>query len=249
MKPLRILHVFRAPLGGLFRHVVDRGSRASGARGIEVGIFCDNSNTGGVRADQVFAELWPGPRAWRHARADVALPEPHGLQGATGGQRDAGAPFAADVVHVPWLGRAASMRAWRCAGFDRSGAISRPIRPHGGSFNYKPGGVEHRIYMSVERLLERATDMFCFESAYHRQGGSKPIAATSRRRRLPDRPEWYFGSRVRADRPWPRKVRPRLSSASCAPAKGVDTLHRRRGAVAARAALAADAADRRFRAR
>jgi hypothetical protein len=38
--------------------------------------------------------------------------------------------------------------------------------PHGGSFNYKPGGTEHKIYMAVERLLERATDMFLFESRF-----------------------------------------------------------------------------------
>jgi glycosyltransferase involved in cell wall biosynthesis len=38
--------------------------------------------------------------------------------------------------------------------------------PHGGSFNYKPGGVEHKVYMSVERLLEGATDMFLFESRF-----------------------------------------------------------------------------------
>ncbi len=38
--------------------------------------------------------------------------------------------------------------------------------PHGGSFNYKPGSFEHRLYMGVEKLLEPATDMFMFESDY-----------------------------------------------------------------------------------
>ncbi len=52
---LRILHVFRAPLGGLFRHVLDL-ARGQAERGHEVGIFCDAS-TGGTRADAVFAEL------------------------------------------------------------------------------------------------------------------------------------------------------------------------------------------------
>ena len=53
--PLRILHVFRAPLGGLFRHVLDL-ARGQAQRGHDVGIFCD-STTGGSRADDVFAEL------------------------------------------------------------------------------------------------------------------------------------------------------------------------------------------------
>jgi hypothetical protein len=55
---LRILHVFRAPVGGLFRHVVDV-ARAQIARGLEVGIFCDSS-TGGDRAAEMLAELRPG---------------------------------------------------------------------------------------------------------------------------------------------------------------------------------------------
>ena len=37
---LRIIHVFRAPLGGLFRHVIDL-ARGQIARGHQVGIFCD----------------------------------------------------------------------------------------------------------------------------------------------------------------------------------------------------------------
>ncbi|MGO4286066.1 glycosyltransferase [Bosea sp. TAB14] len=53
--PLRILHVFRAPLGGLFRHVLDV-ARGQAERGHEVGIFCD-ATTGGARADEVFSEL------------------------------------------------------------------------------------------------------------------------------------------------------------------------------------------------
>ena len=54
-RPLRILHVFRAPLGGLFRHVLDV-ARGQTERGHAVGIFCDSS-TGGARADEVFREL------------------------------------------------------------------------------------------------------------------------------------------------------------------------------------------------
>ena len=52
-------------------------------------------------------------------------------------------------------------------------ALSRQARryvtaytPHGGSFNYKPGGIEHKVYMAIERLLEGATDMFLFESRF-----------------------------------------------------------------------------------
>jgi hypothetical protein len=38
--PLNILHVFRAPVGGLFRHVVDL-ARGQAARGHNVGLIAD----------------------------------------------------------------------------------------------------------------------------------------------------------------------------------------------------------------
>ena len=44
-RPLNIVHVFRAPLGGLFRHVVDL-TKGQHARGHHVGIVCDTL-TGG----------------------------------------------------------------------------------------------------------------------------------------------------------------------------------------------------------
>ncbi len=51
----RIVHVFRAPVGGLFRHVVDV-ARLQAAAGHDVGLFCDAS-TGGARAEAALAAL------------------------------------------------------------------------------------------------------------------------------------------------------------------------------------------------
>ena len=56
-RPLRIVHVFRAPVGGLFRHVRDV-AREQAARGQHVGIFCDAS-TGGDVATRLLDELRP----------------------------------------------------------------------------------------------------------------------------------------------------------------------------------------------
>src|SRR5882757_2969401 len=57
MSPLNILHVFRTPVGGLFRHVLDL-SRAQAARGHRVGLIADSS-TGGARTESQFAEIAP----------------------------------------------------------------------------------------------------------------------------------------------------------------------------------------------
>ena len=54
---LKIVHLLRAPLGGLFRHVVDV-TRGQIERGHRVGLIVD-STTGGARADAALAELAP----------------------------------------------------------------------------------------------------------------------------------------------------------------------------------------------
>ena len=42
----------------------------------------------------------------------------------------------------------------------------RAYTPHGGSFNYHPGSMLHRVYMHIEGYLTRRTDVFLFESKY-----------------------------------------------------------------------------------
>ena len=56
-KPLRVMHVLRAPLGGLYRHVLDL-SRGQVARGHAVGLIVDAS-TGGEQAERTLAALAP----------------------------------------------------------------------------------------------------------------------------------------------------------------------------------------------
>ncbi len=54
---MRIIHVFRSPLGGLFRHVRDV-VRGQSALGHDVGLLCDSS-TGGEGAERALADLQP----------------------------------------------------------------------------------------------------------------------------------------------------------------------------------------------
>lgn len=158
---LRILHVFRAPLGGLFRHVQDL-ARGQVARGHEVGIFCD-STTGGARADEVFAELGPqlGLGVTRVPMSRYPSFTDARAQASAASTR---ARLAPDIVHAH--GSKGGVYARLPALVTPKRAYVTAYTPHGGSFNYKPGSIEHKIYMAVERLLERATDMFLFESAF-----------------------------------------------------------------------------------
>ncbi|AOG07557.1 glycosyltransferase [Bosea sp. RAC05] len=158
---LRILHVFRAPLGGLFRHAIDL-ARGQAERGHAVGIFCD-STTGGRRADEVFAEL-SGQLSLGITRVPMSrYPSVTDARAQISAMR-LRSKLDPDIVHC---------HGSKGGVYGRVPALVSPGRryvtaytPHGGSFNYKPGGTEHKVYMAVERLLERATDMFLFESRF-----------------------------------------------------------------------------------
>jgi glycosyltransferase involved in cell wall biosynthesis len=158
---LRILHVFRAPLGGLFRHAIDL-ARGQAERGHAVGIFCD-STTGGRRADEVFAEL-SGQLSLGITRVPMSrYPSVTDARAQLSAMR-LRSKLDPDIVHC---------HGSKGGVYGRVPALVSPGRryataytPHGGSFNYKPGGTEHKVYMAVERLLEHATDMFLFESRF-----------------------------------------------------------------------------------
>jgi glycosyltransferase involved in cell wall biosynthesis len=157
---MRILHVFRAPVGGLFRHVSDL-AKEQAARGHEVGVFCD-ATFAGERNEKLLDELAP------HLSLGVErVPmrrNPHGSDVVAMLRLKAFArESAVDVLHG---------HGSKGGVYARAGAVLRkrgPIRaytPHGGSLNYKPGTSVHRAYMAVERLMERGTDLFLFESRY-----------------------------------------------------------------------------------
>ncbi len=155
---LRIVHVFRAPLGGLFRHVIDLAVEQA-ARGCKVGLFFDSGGDE-ARVRAAIARI-PGGAALGVATAPIRR-HPHVLDYAAFRAFSAFlAQARPDVVHGH--GSKGGVYA-RLAG----GAPPRPIRvytPHGGSFNYEPGGLRHRLFMLAERAIARRTDLFLFESA------------------------------------------------------------------------------------
>lgn len=159
-RKLRILHILRAPVGGLFRHVLDL-TQGQIARGHAVGLVTD-STTGGARAEAIFAELAPQlelgltrvPMTRNPGLADIAA-----LRHVSERIRST----QADVAHGHGSKGGVYARASRW--FDGTQAV-RAYTPHGGSFNYRPGSAAHRIYMAIESALNGATDLYLFESAY-----------------------------------------------------------------------------------
>ncbi|MFI5012407.1 MAG: glycosyltransferase family 4 protein [Hyphomicrobiales bacterium] len=157
---LRILHVFRAPVGGLFRHVQDL-TRAQIERGHEVGIFCDTT-TGGPRGEAILASLEPSLTLGLTRRPMHRNPHVSDLA-ALVDLRRLTLRVRPDILHAH--GSKGGVYG-RLPALLRRDRIVRAYTPHGGSFNHQPGTALHWLYMRVEGLLERATDVFTFESEF-----------------------------------------------------------------------------------
>jgi glycosyltransferase involved in cell wall biosynthesis len=156
---IRILHVLRAPVGGLFRHVLDL-AHGQVERGHRVGLIVD-ATTGGGRAEAALADLSPllalgvtrVPMSRQIGPSDISAI-------AHVGQR--AAATAADVLH----GHGAKGGAY--ARLARGRQAIRAYTPHGGSLHYGWASPTGLLYLTLERVLIRRTDLFLFESAYGR---------------------------------------------------------------------------------
>jgi glycosyltransferase involved in cell wall biosynthesis len=165
-EPLRILHVLRAPVGGLFRHVIDL-ARGQAGRGHQVGIVAD-ANTGGARADAAFASLDLAlgltrvPMS-RHIGANDISAQRHVARRAADTQ--------ADVLH----GHGAKGGAY--ARLAPGGRAIRVYTPHGGSLHYDRRSPVGLMYLALERMLMRRTELFLFESVFGRDAFAAKIGA------------------------------------------------------------------------
>jgi glycosyltransferase involved in cell wall biosynthesis len=157
-RKLKILHVLRAPVGGLFRHVRDvAGGQA--ARGHRVGLIVD-SMTGGARAEAALAELAPDLALGIERIAITRQLSPRDFAALRQVTRRIAA-VAPDVLHGHGAKGAALVRLAP----HRSGTI-RVCTPHGGALVYRPGTLAGGFYRALERLLSRRTDLFLFESHF-----------------------------------------------------------------------------------
>jgi glycosyltransferase involved in cell wall biosynthesis len=165
-RSLRIVHCFRSPVGGIFRHVRDL-TEAQVAAGHKVGIVCD-STTGGDLEEKLFdslkpllalgvsrtpmqrhvgpgdlASAWRGYKIIRELQPDVL----HG-HGAKGG------------VYARMFGSLLRVYRYR---------VARLYTAHGGSLHYDETSTMGRMFFGLERLMERFTDHLLFVSEFERR--------------------------------------------------------------------------------
>ncbi len=158
MRALNIVHVLRAPLGGLFRHVVDL-VQGQVARGHNVGMVVD-SLTGNARAAEVIAAMAPSlklgvsttrmPRPLSPLDLSAVLHVSNRLRQTN-----------ADVVH----GHGAKGGAYARLAFSGKRVV-RAYTPHGGSLLLDHTTLKGKTYLLMEKALMARGDMYLFESAY-----------------------------------------------------------------------------------
>jgi len=158
---LRIVHLVRAPIGGIFRHVLDL-ARAQAQAGHEVGVVC-NSLEAGTYEDDLIAAIAP-----RLALGAARFPmrrqvSPSDLPAARALMRHVGA-VGPDVHGHGSKGGVYGRLIGTWLGRERP--VARIYSPHGGSLHYSETSVEGRIYFAIERLLGRMTDGLIHVSAY-----------------------------------------------------------------------------------
>lgn len=158
--PLRILHAVRAPVGGIFRHVLDLAA-GQADRGHEVGILAD-SLTGGARADAALKEIGPKLKLGVYRLAIRRQPHLIDTVAALHFLRLARS-LKLDVLH----GHGAKAGAFvRLKG--KSKKTIRVYTPHSDSLHYPPGTFKGDLYARLERGLMNRTELFLFESAFAR---------------------------------------------------------------------------------
>ena len=156
---MRILHIFRAPVGGLFRHVRDL-AREQARAGHEVGIICDTS--GGEAAESTLAALAPEMALGVTRIAMPRLPHPADLE-ALSEVRAQLREKRPDVAH----GHGAKGGLY--ARLAARGAGARAVyTPHGGSLHYSWRSPAGALFLLAERWLLRRTDGLVFVCAFER---------------------------------------------------------------------------------
>nr|WP_246429886.1 glycosyltransferase [Prosthecomicrobium pneumaticum] len=160
---MRIVHCFRNPVGGLFRHVRDLAV-AQAEAGHAVGLVYDSS-TGGAYEDRLVAAI-RNHLALGIARVPMRRQiAPSDIATAIRLFRRIRA-LGPDVIHAHGAKGGAYGRVIGTLLRVSGSRVARIYTPHGGSLHYDAGTASGWAYHRLERLLEAMTDGLIFVSRY-----------------------------------------------------------------------------------
>ena len=163
---LQILHCFRSPVGGIFRHVRDPIQQQA-AQGHKIGVICDN-NTGGDYEEELLSALNAHLELGLYRLPMSRSVSPRDIQVMWKLYREIRG-LNLDVLHAHGAKGGAYARVIGSLLRKRG---TRPVRlycPHGGSVHYNARSLAGRIYFGLERVLERFTDRLIFVSSYEQK--------------------------------------------------------------------------------
>jgi glycosyltransferase involved in cell wall biosynthesis len=165
-RKLRIVHCFRSPVGGIFRHVRDLAD-AQLAAGHDVGIVCD-STTGGDFEERLFAEIGSKLTLGVKRTAMQRHIGPGDLGAAWRTYRIV-SDLQPDIVHGHGAKGGAYARLFGSLFRASRSRVARIYSPHGGSLHYDSGTATGKLFFLVEGMLGRLTDQLLFVSDYERK--------------------------------------------------------------------------------
>ncbi|TJV45009.1 MAG: glycosyltransferase family 4 protein [Mesorhizobium sp.] len=177
---LRIVHCFRSPVGGIFRHVRDL-TEAQVAAGHAVGIVCD-STTGGEFEERLFEQMKDVLALGIHR---TPMQRHVGLGDLASARRTYRIikELQPDVLHGHGAKGGAYARLFGSLLRVSRSRVARLYSPHGGSLHYDESTVTGKLFFALERIMARFTDCLLFVSdyerlTYRRKVGEPPIPNT-----------------------------------------------------------------------
>jgi len=157
-RPPRVVQCFRAPLGGLFRHVADL-TEGLVARGFEVGIVCSDEDCGHLSQTRL-AQLEHLTALGLHR---TPMPRTAGLADLSAMRATVAVArqYDVDIIH----GHGAKGGAYARAATLFSSAAAA-YTPHGGSLHFEPGSLQGLVFHNLEKVLNRLGGAILFESDF-----------------------------------------------------------------------------------
>lgn len=175
-KKLRVLIMARAPVGGIWRHILDVTDGLL-ERGHAVGIVVDSLRA----SDHVRATLERFKPKLELGVHTLTIPRLPGVGDVKISLqcRNIIKQTKPDIVHGHSAkgGLYARLAAW-------GKAPKSVYTPHGGSLHYKWSTLSGKAFLTAERGLIPLTDQFLFESAFSAAGFAQKIGATQGRERV-----------------------------------------------------------------
>ncbi len=162
---MRIIHCFRSPVGGIFRHVRDLAV-AHAKAGHEVGILCD-STTGGSFEDALFDEIRPY-LSLGLMRLPIQRSVGPGDVAALWGSFKEIRSLRPDILHGHGAKGGGVARIIGSALRVNRYCVARLYSPHGGTLHYDGARLSGKMVFLAERLQEYLTDAMVFVCDFER---------------------------------------------------------------------------------